>query len=59
MAMGLPYVTARTPAISEILKDSISSLFVNAADPKDLAEKILILKRFDRQLSGHSRDRGT
>jgi glycosyltransferase involved in cell wall biosynthesis len=44
MAMGLPYVTARTPAISEILKDGKSCLFVNMADPKDLAEKIMILK---------------
>ncbi|OHA94174.1 MAG: hypothetical protein A3E02_00820 [Candidatus Zambryskibacteria bacterium RIFCSPHIGHO2_12_FULL_38_34] len=57
MAMGLPYVTARTPAISEILKDSISSLFVNAADPKDLAEKILILKN-DPGLMGRIAENG-
>src|SRR3989344_1006938 len=44
LAMNLPYVTAGTPAILEILKDGISSMLVNLADPKDLAEKILMLK---------------
>ena len=44
IAMGLPYITARTKPVAEILKDGESVLFVNPADPKDLAEKILYLK---------------
>jgi len=44
LALGLPYITARTEPIAEILKDGESVLFVNPADPKDLAEKILYLK---------------
>jgi glycosyltransferase involved in cell wall biosynthesis len=44
LAMNLPYITARTPAVSEILEDGESSLFVNTADSRDLAEKILMLK---------------
>lgn len=44
LAMGLPYVTAKTAPVAEILKDGESCIFVNQADPKDLAEKILRLK---------------
>jgi glycosyltransferase involved in cell wall biosynthesis len=44
LALGLPYVTSRAPAISERLKDGKNCLFVNPADPKDLVEKILMLK---------------
>jgi len=44
LAMGMPYITARTPAVGELLKDGESCLFVNLADSKDLAEKILTLK---------------
>jgi len=44
LAMGLPYVTAKTSAVAEILTDGENCLFVNPADPKDLAEKILMLK---------------
>lgn len=44
LALGLPYVTARTKPVAEILKDGESVIFVNPADSKDLAEKILYLK---------------
>ncbi len=52
LALGLPYITSRTPAVSEILKDSESCLFVNPADPEDLAEKILMLKNNDNLAQG-------
>lgn len=45
LALGLPYITARSNAISEILEDGKSCIFVNSADPADLAEKILMLSR--------------
>jgi glycosyltransferase involved in cell wall biosynthesis len=44
LALGLPYITARTKPVSEILEDGKESLFVNPADPQDLADKILMLK---------------
>lgn len=44
LALGLPYVTARTKGISEILKDGENCLMVNPADPKDLSEKIIYIK---------------
>lgn len=44
MAMKLPYVTARTRPVAEILKEGESVVFVNPADPQDLADKILYLK---------------
>jgi len=44
LAMSLPYVTARTEPVGEILKDGESVIFVNPASPQDLAEKILMLK---------------
>ncbi|MEK7669399.1 MAG: glycosyltransferase [Patescibacteria group bacterium] len=44
LALGLPYITARTAPITEILKDGESLLFVNSADPQDLKNKILLLK---------------
>ena len=44
LALGLPYITARSKGISEILKDGMNCLMVNPDDPKDLAEKILYIK---------------
>lgn len=44
LALGLPYITTRTKPVAEILKDGESVLFVNSADPKDLADKIIYLK---------------
>lgn len=44
LALGLPYVTARSKGISEILKDGENCLMVNPADPKDLSEKIIHIK---------------
>jgi glycosyltransferase involved in cell wall biosynthesis len=44
LALGLPYVTARTKPIEEIMTEGETCLFVNPADPRDLSEKILKLK---------------
>jgi glycosyltransferase involved in cell wall biosynthesis len=44
LAIGLPYITARTEPVSEILQDGESVVFVSSADPEDLAQKILMLK---------------
>lgn len=41
MAMGLPLITRRSPAIDELLEDSIECLLVEAGDPTDLAKHIL------------------
>ena len=43
MVMRLPFITAYSPAVGELLKDGESCLFVRRADPADLAEKILLL----------------
>ncbi len=43
MYMGLPFITGRSPAVEELLIDGESCLFVNRADPVDLAEKIIII----------------
>jgi len=45
LALGLPYVTADTIPVREILEDGESMLCVRPADPHDLAEKIRYLKR--------------
>jgi glycosyltransferase involved in cell wall biosynthesis len=42
--MGIPYITARTEGVAEILTDGENCLMVNKGDAKDLAEKILKLK---------------
>lgn len=44
LALGLPYITARTKPVMEILKEGESVVLVNPADPEDLALKILYLK---------------
>ncbi|MCX6786152.1 MAG: glycosyltransferase [Candidatus Komeilibacteria bacterium] len=44
LAMAKPVLTGNSPAIQELLKNEASVLLCNPADPKDLAEKILILK---------------
>ncbi|MDP2947880.1 MAG: glycosyltransferase family 4 protein, partial [Nanoarchaeota archaeon] len=44
LAMGLPYVTGKNMAVSELLTDRENCLMVSNADPKDLADKILELK---------------
>ncbi len=44
MVMKLPYITARTAGVSEILQEGKHCLMVKPADPEDLAEKILLLK---------------
>lgn len=44
LALGLPYVTARSKGVSEILKDGENCFMVNPADPKNLSEKIIYIK---------------
>jgi glycosyltransferase involved in cell wall biosynthesis len=44
LALGLPYVTARTAGISELLTDSKDCLMVEPGSPGDIAQKILALK---------------
>ncbi len=44
LALGMPYITARAAAVSEILIDRQTCIFVERANAKDLAEKILGLK---------------
>lgn len=43
MYMELPFITAHSPAVEELLTDGESCLFVRRADPADLAEKITTL----------------
>jgi glycosyltransferase involved in cell wall biosynthesis len=44
LSLGLPYLTARSAGIKEILTEGENCLMVNPADPKDLARAILELK---------------
>ena len=43
MHMGLPFITAYSSAVGELLTDGESCLFVERADPADLAEKIIAI----------------
>lgn len=43
MIMGLPLITAYSPAVGELLKDGESCIFVRRADSDHLAEKICFL----------------
>jgi glycosyltransferase involved in cell wall biosynthesis len=43
-ALGKPIITSNTPAIRELFADKKNILLCNAADSKDLADKILKLK---------------
>lgn len=44
LALGLPYLTAETLGVREILKDGENCLMCQPADPEDLVAKILYLK---------------
>ncbi len=44
IALGLPYLTAETVPMKEIMKDGEDVLFMKPGDAKDLAQKILYLK---------------
>jgi glycosyltransferase involved in cell wall biosynthesis len=44
LALKIPYITARTGGISEILTDTINCLMSNVADGHDLADKVRRLK---------------
>jgi len=44
IAMKLPYITARTPGVAEILTDGKHCLMVNIEDSSDLAAKIMAIK---------------
>ena len=45
MAMEKPFITGDSPAVRELLTDRENALFCKMADPKDLAKKILELKK--------------
>lgn len=45
LAFGMPYITADLPGNRELLHDGVDCLFVHRGDPRDLADKILILKK--------------
>lgn len=58
MIMGLPFITAYSQAVGELLQDGESCLFVRRANPDDLAEKICFLidnPEFRRKLSDNAR----
>jgi glycosyltransferase involved in cell wall biosynthesis len=44
LALGLPYITARSSGIGEILVSEENSIFINPANPTELASSILLLK---------------
>lgn len=44
IAMGKAVITAETPAVRELFSGGENCLFCRPADPKDLADKIMILK---------------
>ena len=44
MASGKAVITSGTPAVREVLVDGVHCVFCRAADPRDLADKILYLK---------------
>lgn len=43
LALGLPYLTGRNPAVFELLKENENCISVNPGDSNDLAEKIIYL----------------
>ncbi len=45
LAAGIPYITANTKGIAEILEDGVTCLMTNIADSQDIADKILQLKQ--------------
>jgi|SRR3989344_270718 len=44
LALGLPYLTGKNPAILELLKDGTTCVTVEPGSPAELANKILFLK---------------
>jgi glycosyltransferase involved in cell wall biosynthesis len=57
LALGIPYLSARTPATEEFLVDGENCVMCRVADPLDLAEKILLLKH-DVALRAHVAEKG-
>ncbi|MCR4311542.1 MAG: glycosyltransferase [Candidatus Taylorbacteria bacterium] len=45
LALGMPYITRDSPSNRELLTDGYDCLFVAGANPRMIAEKILLLKR--------------
>lgn len=45
LAFGMPYITADLPGNRELLHDGVDCLLVHRGDPRDLADKILLLKK--------------
>ncbi len=59
LALGLPYVTAKSEATAEILKEGENCLFVNPSDPTDLADKLLLLKSSEELREKMSKNNAT
>ncbi|KKS39421.1 MAG: Glycosyl transferase group 1 [Parcubacteria group bacterium GW2011_GWD2_42_14] len=43
LALKLPYITARTGGVQEVLQEDVHCLMVNPEDPEDLAQKIKLI----------------
>jgi len=50
MAAGIPVIGSNTFGINEVIKDGVNGLLFRRKDPKNIAEKILIIKK-NRSLS--------
>ncbi|MEK7565502.1 MAG: glycosyltransferase family 4 protein [Patescibacteria group bacterium] len=48
LAEGVPIIATRIPAITEILTDKVTGLFVNVDDPEDLAKKISEIENYPK-----------
>lgn len=57
LAMRKPLITGDTPAVREFLIDGENALLCRVDDPRDLADKILVLKR-DQELRKRIAERG-
>ena len=59
LALGLPFVTAKTGGVSELLADGRDCLMTEPGSPKDLADKILMLKNdmaLRERIAGNGRE---
>lgn len=51
LSLGLPYLTARNPAVMELLREGETCLACNPGDAEDLAKKILWAKDHPQELA--------
>ena len=50
LAMGIPLLTRRSPAVDELLQEQVDCLLCDPGDPEQLAETILWARQHDSQL---------